>query len=285
MKNSSMFLQRGVSLIELMISLVIGLVVVGAVLVSIIGSSNAGRFQAAYGQMNEDAQIGLSILSRDIQMAGYSEPTALVNTGTVPLPVYVLNFGNLATAIFGCDSDFANPVAASVVCGAGANAAIETSYQADTQSTVATGGAPSDCLGSAIAAGPPYIVRNRYYVSSGNSGRPELYCAGVGGSGQPLIENIDSMSILYGMQVAAAPRQVVRYVSATSIAGVGAAEWSNVVSVRICLIVRSAQPVLDSGDGSILKYQDCAGASQVSNDRYLRRAYFTTSTLRARMPL
>jgi type IV pilus assembly protein PilW len=285
MKNSCASHQRGISLIELMISLVIGLVVVGAVLVSIIGSSNSGRFQSAYGQMNEDAQIGLSILSRDIQMAGYSEPTALVNTGTVPMPVYVLNFGNLATAIFGCDTGFSNPVVTNVVCGAGVNAAIEATYQADIQSTVATGGVPSDCLGNAIAAGPPYIVKNRYYVSAGNSGRPELYCAGVGGSGQPLIENIDSMSILYGMQVAAAPRQIVRYVTATSIAGVGAAEWNNVVSVRICLIVRSAQPVLNIGDGDTLKYQDCAGVSQTSNDRYLRRAYFTTSTLRSRMPL
>lgn len=285
MKKNSVSHQRGISLIELMISMVIGLVVVGAVLVSIMGSSKSGKFESAYAQMNEDAQIGLSILSRDIQMAGYSEPTALVNTGTVPAPVYVLNFGNLATAIFGCDTDFSNPVAVNVACGVGTNAAIEMSYQADTQSTVATGGAPSDCLGAAIAAGPPYIVRNRYYISSGNSGRPELYCAGVGGSGQPLIENIDSMSLLYGMQVAAAPRQVVRYVSATSVAGVGAAEWNNVVSVRVCLIVRSSQPILDTGGEDTLRYRDCAGVSQTSNDRYLRRAYFTTSTVRARMPL
>jgi type IV pilus assembly protein PilW len=285
MKKLSVFSQKGVSLIELMISLVIGLVVVGAVLISIIGSSKSGKFETAYAQMNEDAQIGLSMLSRDIQMAGYSEPTALVNTGTVPAPVYVLNFGNLATAIFGCDTDFSNPTAVNVACGVGANAAIEMSYQADTQSTVATGGAPSDCLGTAIAAGPPFIVKNRYYISAGNSGRPELYCAGVGGSGQPLIENIDSMRILYGVQVAATPRQVVRYVSAASIAGVGAAEWLNVISVRICLIVRSAQPVLNTGAEDTLAYQDCAGVSQTSNDRYLRRAYFTTSTVRARMPL
>lgn len=285
MRNKRITYQRGLSLIELMISLVIGLVVVGAVLVSIMGASKSGAFENAYAQMNEDAQIGLTMLSRDIQMAGYSEPTALVNTGTLPAPVYVLTFGNLATAIFGCDTDFANPVAATVACGTGVNAAIETSYQADTQSTVATGGAPSDCLGNAIAGAAPFIVRNRYYIAAGNSGRPELYCAGVGGSGQPIIENIESMQILYGMQLAAAPRQVVRYVNAAAIAGVGAAEWNNVVSVRICLLVRSAEPVLNTGGEDELKYLDCAGASQTSNDRYLRRAYFTTSTVRARMPL
>ena len=48
---------RGLSLIELMISLVIGLVVVGAVIVSIVGSRNAGKYQAVFSQMNEDAQI------------------------------------------------------------------------------------------------------------------------------------------------------------------------------------------------------------------------------------
>jgi len=174
MRIKSITNQKGLSLIELMISLVIGMVVVGAILVSIMGASRSGKFENAYAQMNEDAQIGLTMLSRDIQMAGYSEPTALVNTGTLPAPVYVLNFGNLATAIFGCDTDFANPVAAAVACGVGTNAAIETSYQADTQSTVATGGVPSDCLGNAIAAGPPYIVKNRYYIAAGNSGRPEL---------------------------------------------------------------------------------------------------------------
>lgn len=289
MKPVSIFSRaRGVSLIEMMISLVIGIVVVGAVIVSTVGSRKAGRFQTAYAQMNEDAQIGLSILSRDLQMAGYTQPTALVSNGAAS-PTYSLTSTNLGTStfVFGCDSGFADPNATTLVCGTATTPAIEVVYEADNRNTVLTGGKPSDCLGNAITGVAPYVARNRYFISSGNSGRPELYCASAA-QNQPLIENVDGMKIWYGVSVLAAPRQVVRYVTATDIAALGvgaAAEWSRVVSVRICLLVRSAEPVLNAGGEDTLSYLDCDSASKTSNDRYLRRAYFTTASLRVMMPL
>lgn len=284
---------RGVSLIEVMISLVIGLVIVGAVLVSMIGSGKAGRYQAAYGQMNEDAQLALSILSRDLQMAGYSQPTALTSSGGAT-PTFNLTFGNLGTSTFviGCDTGFASATAATVACGTATTPAFEVAYEADTRNTVPAGvtNTPSDCLGNAITVGPPYVARNRYFISIGAAGRPELNCASnnAASTAQPLIENIEGMKIWYGVSVAANPKQVVRYVTATDIANLGAvaagAEWGRVISVRICLLVRSADPVLTAGGEDILTYQDCNLAQQTSNDRYLRRAYFTTSTLRYTMP-
>jgi type IV pilus assembly protein PilW len=296
---------KGFTLIELMISMVIGLVVVGAVLVSVIGSRDAGRFQAAYAQMNEDAQIGLSMLSRDIQMAGYALPTGLAPD---PLPATTSSLVSTTLApnayIFGCDNGFVDPVAAGLVCNGPPAppappptlSAIMVSYEADQRNTVLTTSgtiAPSDCLGNGIAVGPPYVANNRYFISqsaaAGN--RPELYCAS-GAASQPLIENIEDMKIWYGLsEPPAAPRQVVRYVTATDIAATGAgaagaAQWANVVSVRICLLVRSAEPVLKGGDEGTLTYLDCDGAPQTSasNDRFLRRAYFTTATLRIKMP-
>ncbi|MDW5443224.1 PilW family protein [Polaromonas sp. SM01] len=283
---------RGLSLIELLISLVIGLVVVGAVLVSIIGSSKAGRFQSAYAGMNEDAQIGLSILSRDLQMAGYAQPTALTSSGGAS-PTFSLTSNTLGVGafIFGCDTGFANPRAANLVCGASATPAFEVAYEADADNTVLTaGGVPSDCLGTSIPVGPPYVARNRYFISAGASGRPELYCASnnAAGSAQPLIENIENMKVWYGLSVLASPTQVVRYVTATDIAALGAvpaaAEWGQVISVRVCLLVRSAEPVLNAGDDT-LTYLDCDSVASASNDRFLRRAYFTTASLRVRMPL
>ena len=77
--------QRGFSLLEIMVSLVIGLVVVGAVLVSYIASGKAGKQQSAYAEMNENAQIALGILSRDLLLAGYANPTSLVTSGSPPV--------------------------------------------------------------------------------------------------------------------------------------------------------------------------------------------------------
>jgi type IV pilus assembly protein PilW len=281
---------RGISLIEVLISMVIGLVVVGAVMVSLIGSGNTGRFQSAYAGMNEDAQIGLSILSRDLQMTGYAQPTALVSNGA-PSPTYSLTSTTLGstTFVFGCDTGFANPTAATLACGTAVTPALEVAYQADTGNTMANAGVPSDCLGNAIAAGPPYVARNRYFISTGASGRPELYCASnnAANAAQPLIENIENMKIWYGVFVPAAPTQVVRYVTATQIAALGAgaaAEWSQVISARICVLARSAEPVLNTTEDPIA-YLNCDSVSANSNDRYLRRAYFTTASVRVRMPL
>jgi type IV pilus assembly protein PilW len=282
---------RGISLIEILISLVIGLVIVGAVLISMIGSGKAGRYQAAYTQMNEDAQIAFSILSRDLQLAGYSAPTGL-SAGPAP---QTLTFNALAGTnyIFGCDTRFANAQSVPLVCGAvvgaGAQAAFEVAYQADLRTTAPQGGGagvPSDCLGNQITpVGGIYIARNRYFLSTGNSQRPELSCTSANATAgpQPLVENIQEMAILYGVAVTAAPTQVVRYVTATQVSAVGPAEWQNVISVRVCLIVRSSDPVLDNGEDSPA-YRDCAGALQTPTDRYLRRAYFTTAAIRDKMP-
>lgn len=285
---------RGFSLVEVLISLVIGLVVVGAVMVSIIGSGKAGRYQAAYAQMNEDAQIGLSILSRDLQMAGYSQPTGLVNTTPLAAtPTWQLSFSTVSTSTFviGCDTGFVSATAATVVCGTATTSAFEVVYEADRTNTVPAGGAntPSDCLGNAIAGIAPFVARNRFFISTSTSGRPELSCASNNAINQPqpLIENIENMKIWYGVSVLANPTQVVRYVTATQIAALGAAaaaEWGQVVSVRVCLLVRSAEPVLNAGGEDTLTYLDCDAATQTSNDRYLRRAYFTTATLRDKMP-
>jgi type IV pilus assembly protein PilW len=279
---------RGFSLIEILISLVIGLVVVGAVVVSIIDSGKAGRYQAAYAQMNEDAQIGLSILSRDLQMAGYAQPTGQTTSGSGASLIVSLSSNTLGTStpVFGCDTGFADPRATPLVCGTTATPAFEVVYEADARNTVPTGGGvPSDCLGNSIPVGPPYVAHNRYFISAGNSGRPELYCASdnTANTPQPLIENIESMQVRYGTSVLASPTQVVRYVTATEVAGQGAAEWARVISVRVCLLVRSAEPVLNPGDDTVA-YRDCSGALVTPTDRYLRRAYFTTAAVRDKMP-
>ena len=277
----------GVTLIELLISLVIGMVVVVAVLVSFVDSGKVSRFQTAVGQMNQDAQVALNLLTREVQMAGYISPGKTLG----------------APAIFGCDGTsgsvpFSSPKAAgAMTCGAATGttiSAIEVVYEADEKTTVPQGVAktPSDCLGTGITvSGGIYITRNRYYVATSSSGRKELHCAspaGVSGVAQPLIENVEDMQLWYGVTTTAAPTQVIRYAkagkdasTANTVNAQGAAEWNNVMSVRICLLMRSAEPILTGED--TLTYLDCDSVSKTSADKYLRRAYFTTATVRTKM--
>lgn len=327
---------RGISLIELLISMAIGLVVVVAIIVSYLGSGQASRFQSARTQMNEDAQTGLTMLAKEIQLAGYSSPAALsaanpsvisyynltCPAGACAFPLLQATAGGTTGYIFGCDATtgtnpFVDPTATALACGAtsaNTSSGFGVVYEADIKNTVPKTVAgvptPTDCLGADIAVTTPtvgnpyYIARNRYFVDvqtgANASGRPELYCASdkAGASKIPLIENVEDMQIWYGLAAAtvtsnAASRQVVRYVKAGkdvttpgTLNAVNAAtpgEWEKVMSVRICLLMRSAEPILQSED--VLTYQPCDpnAALATSNDRYLRRAYYTTATLRSKM--
>lgn len=289
---------RGTTLIEMLIAMAIGIVVVGAVMVSYLGSGQAGRIQAAYSQMNQDAQIGLSILNRDLQMAGYSAPSGLVqDPPQVPAvtPTFSLTYNmGTATAVVGCGIGFVNAQAAALACSPGAGdptPVFGVVYEADTRNTVVNGGGvPTDCLGTGIPAGPPFFARNRYFVGLGAGGNSELFCVSDNPAlgPQPLLENVLSMRVWYGVQTAANPRQVAGYVTASQLIAQGAAaSWNDVVSVRVCLLMRSADAVLNAGTTDTLTYRDCDNNLIVpaAGDRFLHRAYFTTSTLRSKMGL
>ncbi|MBA3593847.1 MAG: PilW family protein [Pseudomonadota bacterium] len=272
--------QRGLSIVEVLVSLVIGLVVVGAVLLSYITSGQTNKLQAAYAQMNEDAQVGLQILSRDLQLAGYAQPTSMDPA--------TFQFGRTYSghAVFGCDTGFvaANTTGAVACAGAG-SPAIEVVYEADLSNSVPhSSGVPSDCLGAALTQDTTatpffYLTHNRYYVSVSTLGRSELHCASkLGNSGGALVDNVETMKIWYGEANPADKRQIVRYVSAANVLD---PTFAHVVSVRVCLLMRSAEPVLSAEDPA--NYFDCDSVAQVSADRFARRAYFTTTALRNKM--
>jgi type IV pilus assembly protein PilW len=275
-KNAFKSRMRGLSLVEVMISLVIGLVVVGAVLVTYLASGKTGKQQAAYAEMNENAQIAMGILSRDLLLAGYAQPTGYDSATDKLTRTYS------DRAVFGCDNGFvaANTTGAVACATSAGTPSIEVVYEADLKNTVPTSSnVPSDCLGNGLtAAGAYYFAYNRYYLSAG-TGRSELHCASRQGSGgQPLVDNVDAMKIWYGVAVAADPRAIVRYVTAGNVT-----DWGLVVSVRLCLLMRSSDIVLQGEGEDTQAYLNCDSASQTSSDRYLRRAYFTTTTLRNKM--
>jgi len=288
--NNRRAAQGGFSLVEILVSLVIGLFVVGAVLTNYIGSGTAGNQQSQISQMTEDAQIAFMMLARDAQMAGYVEAEGILATGGGG----TATFARLKDfrPVFGCNNSFQTATVAfgTATCAAGTGShALEVNYQATTATAVLTsGGVPTDCLGNEITpeavGGPPtvnaYFVSNRYYVSSG-TGRPELHCASqaaTASGGQPIAENVQEMRVWYGEAVdwaAATPatRQPVRYVTASDVT-----QWPSVVAVRVCLLMRTAEPVLTAED--VQTYRDCAGATQTSPDRRIYRAFFSTMALR-----
>ena len=271
---------QGFSLIELMVATAIGLLLILSALAAYISASSAIRMADAQSRMNEDAQAALVILSQQIRMAGYQQGSRF--------------------SIRACDNTFQDiKTAASMdllTCAESGPHSIALRYKADSYNTLPnSSGIPTDCLGNKLSSIPPqppgnyFEAENRFFIGTSNVIKsPSLYCKGNGGAGavQPLVENIENLQLTYGTQ-SAANETVVGYLTATQVEGLGPTAleaWGKVLTVRICIVVRSEAPNLVSDQASA-RYRQCDGAvNTTQTDLRLRRAYSATVALRNRLP-
>ncbi len=310
--------QAGFSLIELLVAITIGLVIVSAALVAYLGSSEAGRTSAAQSRMNEDAQAALNILSQQIRMAGNNPKQPGYTLATPRNPITnTFSLRGCDTTFSNAKPVGATPAAADInalTCPAGSGPhSIALTYEADRYNTIPTStNLPTDCVGRSLPAQTASIVQitsptttaasnvtfyeadNRFYIdTSATISSPALYCFGNGSSStpQPLVENIEDLQFSYGTATATGGNGTVAgYLSAGQIESdntvvnlpTARERWARVVTVRICVVARSEQAV--APDSASAQYIKCDGTLETSPpDRRLRRAYFTTVTLRNRL--
>lgn len=309
----------GLSLIELLVSMAIGLVLMIAIVSSYLGASTSSRAAEAQSRMNEDAQAALALLAQQLRMTGNNPRRPNYGNANRRNPVFPPGSYTLR----GCETAFANVASHSVTidalnCAGGAGPdAIAVRYEADAANTVRdAAGRATDCLGQALPETAfnnvivawdstvpgtvtlpvvtTTVAETRFYVDTpAGAQHPSLYCKGNGGPlPQPLVENVEDLQFTYGVAPAAATSQLTvnGYLTEADIRGPAdpalaalplEQRWAKVSTVRICLIVRSENPV--APDASSAKYTDCAGNLVDAPDLRLRRAYSTTVVLRNRL--
>jgi type IV pilus assembly protein PilW len=258
--GSRMAWQRGHTLLEMMIAMMVGLIVTSG-MVSLYRSQRQAFTQAADAASMRDAAMGaLTLIGQQVQMAGFVPIDTLQSRSSAPA-------GSVATvpALFGCSG--ARPVGTGNVPSceplASRSDGIVVRYIGDTISTWPTSaGQVTDCLGQGLgSAGAAELVVNRYYARpSGSTGEPELYCEGNGraGVGQPLIEGIERLRFKYWLQGASTP------VDASSMA---IEQWSRIVAVDVCVLARGAPTQRRA------RYVDCDGTTMLAADRRMRQAF------------
>ena len=292
-----------------MISVAIGLVIMGAALSAYQGAATASRVAEAQSRMNEDAYAALELLSQQIRMAGANPKQANYPLSTPRNPI------TNTFSLRGCGTAFSNLKTAggvtaateisklscpTVAFDAAQPHALALGYEADKFNTVPLAdGTPTDCLGNGLKAPPAnvtfYEADNRFYIDTpSGSSNPSLYCFGNGKNGtpQPLVENIEDLKFTYGVAQATGNDGVVAgYLSASqietdpSMASLTSSleRWKRVVAVRICVLTRSEANITNSNTSS--QYVDCEGNLKTNTtDLRLRRAYFATVSLRNRLP-
>ena len=286
----------GFTLIEMMVALAIGLAVVGALIAAYLASFASGRHTDAIVQITEDAALALNVMRQQVAQAGFSQPHGAGSGGMVlhAFPAIVgckaanfvdLNAGILASG--NCKSS--DPAAA-------APDSLEVAYEGSVLPGNASNGIlggtgssqPLDCLGNSFpkthddATGDDYWLNDsKFYVADGS-----LYCHGPGNAaGAALVQNVETLQVTYGMAAAPAGSpgagQIIYYDMAPP---AGSALWANVVSVNLCVQVRSATKVLDKKSSATLGgWVDCRNAQRTASDGYLRRTFTTTIVLQNKL--
>ena len=134
-------------------------------------------------------------------------------------------------------------------------------------------------LGREFAAGSTVFPLETvtYFLRNGDNGPVLWRRIGTGpNASQQLVEGVESMEILYGVDTTGSDGRADRYLSANSVT-----DWNEVVSIRIGLLMRTLNEISPETDTNV--YNVNGVAVDPVDDRRLRRVITTTIALRNRV--
>ena len=312
---------RGFTLLELLIALTIGLVILSAGMAVYLSAGRASQVSQYETQLNEDGVLALNLIQAQIKQAGYSEQI-IPNSGATVTGNFAGIAVRGCDGGFVDDTVAFGSLTCATGTGSDSIAVRYQATVFNTYPTSGTPPVPTNCIGNGISASTPSQVAptptpapanfaladNRYSVRS-SGGQPTLMCRGIensavnppAGGTQPLLANVEELQLRYG--VASRPslelasgydpmrHQIINYLTASEIDALPTTStvpnvtddrWGRVLSVRVCLLMRSDQPVPDAPPGG-LAYKTCDNVDATATDGRLRRTYTTTVLLRNRL--
>lgn len=259
MKSQNLTLknQRGLTLVELMVALLIGLVIMWGVAKVFISNRQTYATQEGMARLQENGQYALNFITRHVRQAGYY-PRTRFNVAESKIEQEKWAFGN-TQPITGSDG------------GGTQSDSLTVAYY--TTSTDCIGGAPNGGAVAAQATTPAgeaaQIAINAFSIANGASDRPALFCNGV-----EVAEGIENLQIRYGTD-SNNDGIVDTYVPFS--AGL---DMKTVLTMQIALLAETVQEVSANSD---TKTYDLLGTTVGPvGDNRMRQVYGSTIKLRDR---
>ncbi|MEF9942588.1 MAG: PilW family protein [Burkholderiaceae bacterium] len=257
-------LQAGVSLVELMIAVTIGLVIVLAATLLYVGASGSLRIQDEASRLDDSGRFALESIARLLRIAGYVNWPG--DSGGAPIRLAATS----APALEGRDGS--------------RNDTLSLRFFGSTQGAAADG-AIVDCLGAPVPRDGNPASRSENVLSVSASG--SLMCQATGmATPQPLIDGIDRLQFLYGVDTDGdgIPDHWQRAAQVS--------DWRAVRSVKLGLLMVAGAGSRQDPDTTVFRlfgpaYSDAADAAVIdtrtlsdAERRRLRRLYTATVAVR-----
>ena len=230
----------GFTLVELMISLVLSLIVMGSLIELYLSNTQAVRFQESMLRVQENGRFAIDLISRTARMAGYDDPDTAFNVSS--------------PSILGTETSTGAMLDLTGLKTSGDTLGIR--FEGGTQIR--------DCQGQAVAAGAQ--AANVLAISTAN----QLVCGTAAGAGLPLAEGIEDIEVLYGLDPDS-DGIANRYVAAGNVGN-----WNQVVTMQVAILVHSVSDALFEPNTVCIGCSVFTGTS----DRLIRVEFHSTIGVR-----
>lgn len=252
---------RGLTLIELMVAIALGLLLVAVVIQIYAGTKATYNKQEDLSRLQENGRVALEVIGRAARISAFKSN---------PAAVYSTVFPASKLAIKGTPGAAGNGNDSLIIRFEGSGDGLHTPTSPD--------GTVVDCLG--VAKDSNLMTYNELYIANNPAtGRPALFCdTSDNGTvdGVPVVNEIENMRFLYGVDISG-NGGVDFYVSASQVAN-----WDQVVSLRIGLVASTPNTINPTAGAST--YNVLGNIYSPVNDRRSRRLYTMIIALRNRTP-
>ncbi|MFC4864522.1 PilW family protein [Pseudomonas sp. JS3066] len=218
--------QAGVTIVELMISLLLSTILIGGVLQVFLSSSRTYSMAEALARTQENGRFALEFISQSARQAGYLEPYLLTSKR---LPLAEPNCNWPSTADANCTSN-----------GATSDKVTFILQPPEMKDDPASAARRRDCAGNDVAEDT--VIANVFHIAAADANNPysSLACTTFNVTDPSafqtvrLVDGVENLQLLYGMSTSGDPQSVNQFVSANRVT-----DWSSVSAVRIAVLASS----------------------------------------------
>lgn len=251
--------QSGVTLIELMVGITIGLLTIAVAMGALMVSRGVSGTVSDASEIQQQAAYAFRVIGRQLRQAGSlklklsaakdpSDSTPPLEADPVAFEADYIDTVDASTFSLATDtlSGKDSPSTGEYKLTVGYRNYTEPVYTSTSEQSL-----QRNCLGE---SGTNALVQSNFVL---NTATNELRCAGTG-QPQPIIGSVANFQVRYLIQTAAgtgAPQ--MRYVDASTVG----TNWAQVFAVEVCLVLYGNEPI-DLPAGST--YTDCDGATAIN---------------------
>jgi type IV pilus assembly protein PilW len=254
--------QTGLTLIELMVGILIGLLAVGAAIAVLVASRGASGSVSDISALQQQASHAMRVMGIQFRQAGSLALDHAIHEGRFGVNDQFANLGGTGAPVAGTDA----PDTVSVA----------------TQPEALLESQRRDCVGNPVAANGPLEstfelvdgalrCRSRYLKVEVVPGDPTEVT-------QPIIRDVADFQVTYRVEIGGQMRIMTAKEIADRAVAPAPAPWADVKAIEICLDMQGVDRTPDASEN----YVDCAGTSKPLNGR-LHLVYRNVFNLRSKV--